>query len=132
NASLEMGAASTLALLYESMAQPAQAERHLRIAEEAFKRVPAGFEQWKALLSLGPVKARIYLDQKRYKEAESILKTNLSLYSQQPFQVTNMQSQSLMLLAKVYMESGRAQDARRKFKGAAETNKTDDQDPTTD
>jgi tetratricopeptide (TPR) repeat protein len=73
------------------------------------------------------VKARIAINQKSYNEAESLLERNLTLYSQQPFQAgTSLLSPSLMLLARVYSETGRTKKAANKFNEAIEIIEGDD------
>jgi CHAT domain-containing protein len=64
------------------------------------------------------VRARTKINQQEYREAESLLEKNLELYSQQPFLATAVLSQSLMLLARVYADTGRVEDAARKFNEA--------------
>ncbi|PYS53402.1 MAG: hypothetical protein DMG13_12815, partial [Acidobacteria bacterium] len=127
NPGLEAAAAFSLAQLYESLSEPVRAEQYLQVAREALDRAPAGPERVRDEMVLGMVEARIYLNRRRYREVESLLERNLSLYAQQPFQATYVRSQSLMLLAKAYAELGRIGDASRKFNEAIEIVENDDQ-----
>jgi CHAT domain-containing protein len=127
NPAMESAAASTLAQLYASMAEPAQAAQYAAIAADAVGRVPAGFEQIKAEFPLNLVQARIYLDQRNYDEAESLLRKNLAFYSQGLLKATFLYSQSAMLMARSYAETNRIREAAEKFKEAIEVVENDDE-----
>src|SRR5262249_35495166 len=62
-----------------------------------------------------------------YAEAESLLQKNLDLHAQQSFSATALLSQSLMLMAQVYSETGRIKDAGRKFEEAIDVVEEDDE-----
>jgi CHAT domain-containing protein len=126
NPGLEATAASTLAQLYESIAEPDSAEKYLRVAEDAFQKV-AGPERARAEAFLNIVKAKFYLDRMRYKDAESLLERNLSIYSAQPFKPSAAMSQTLMLLAENYTRTGRLKEASQKFTEAVDIVENDDQ-----
>jgi len=119
--------AATLAQLYDSQSKHELSDKYLKIADEAFQQTPEGFDRVRLELWLGLVKARIAINQKSYNEAESLLERNLTLYSQQPFQAgTSLLSPSLMLLARVYSETGRTKKAANKFNEAIEIIEGDD------
>ncbi len=124
---LEATAAFSLAQLYEAVSEPVLAEQYLKMAEEVLGRAPAGPERARDEMFLGMVKAGIYLNRKRYKEAELLLERNLDIYSEQFFQATHLRSQSLMLLGKAYAEGGRIDEAARTFAKAIEIVENDDQ-----
>jgi CHAT domain-containing protein len=123
---IEFVASSTLAEFYEDTSNPKRAEEFLRIAEQAFEKVPEG-DRIRAELILGIAKAKTKISQKRYEEAEALLQRNLNIYFKQPFQATPMLSQSLMLLAGVYAEIGRNDDAARNFADAIDVVEKDDE-----
>lgn len=103
------------------------AEHYLKVAEHAFGDVPPGYDQWKAEVVLNVVKAKICLDRKRYVEVEALLNKNLKIdLEQQPFQITDVLSQSLMLLARAYAGTGRIKEAAQKFNQAIEIIENDD------
>ncbi len=126
NPGLEATAAATLAQLYEYMSEQTLAEHYLSVAEDAFKRVPAGFDQTRTEVVLNMVKSRMDMNRKRYKDAESLAERNLKIYSQQPFQVIDVTSQALTLLARSYSETGRIWEAAQKFNEAIEMVEMDD------
>jgi CHAT domain-containing protein len=126
NAGLETAAASILAQLYQSTNRPALAQHYLNVASDASRKVPSGYEQIKAEVTVNMVKARICLDEKRYEEAEALLNRNITVYSQLPFQVTNVLSQSLMLLARVFSETNRIDQATQTFNKAIAVVENDD------
>jgi CHAT domain-containing protein len=119
-------ASTTLAELYEATSQPELAGQYLRIAEDAFQKIPDGYDRVRYELLLGILKSRVQLKQHDYQNAESLLHRNLKLYSQQPFSATALLSQSLLLLAEVYAQTGRLQQAGRKFSEAIEVVEKDD------
>jgi CHAT domain-containing protein len=119
--------ATSLARLYESMAQHDLADHYLGIAEDAFQKVPDGYERSKTELLLELVEARSRIDQKRYSEAESLLQRNLQIYYRQPFPATELLAQTLVLLAQLYSETGRVSEAAEKFNKAIAVVENDDQ-----
>ena len=126
NPGVQATTATTLAQLYESISDHKHADQYVHVAEDAFKKMPAGFDQTRTEQWLGIVKARIELNQKRYAKAELLLERNLDIYSRQPFQATWLKSQSLALLARAYAETGRAADASRRFNEAIDIVENDD------
>ena len=126
NPGVQATTATTLAQLYESISDHKHADQYVHVAEDAFKKMPAGFDQTRAEQWLGIVKARIELNQKRYAKAELLLERNLDIYSRQPFQATWLKSQSLALLARAYAETGRTADASRRFNEAIDIVENDD------
>jgi hypothetical protein len=128
NVGFEALMASTLAQLYESISQPTLAEQYLNVAENAFERMPHGFDQTRTELSLGILKSRIELDRKQYAKAQSLLEKNLEIYSGQPFlATTSLLSPSLMLLAQTYAETGQIKKAAKAFNDAIDVVEHDDQ-----
>jgi CHAT domain-containing protein len=123
---IQLQSLMSLAELYEAMSQPALAEKYLSLAQEAFEKVPPGFDRIKSELLLSAVKAKTSFHQQKYQDAESLLQRNLALYSQQPFPATPVLSQSLMLLAQVYAETGRMIEAGHKFNEAIDVVEKDD------
>jgi CHAT domain-containing protein len=117
----------TLAQLYESTSQHRLAAEYLDLAENALQDVPHGFDRIRFELMLSTVKAKAKMNQQNYAEAESLLQRNLNLYSQQPFPASPLLSPSLMLLANVYAETGRMQEAARKFTQAIDVVEKDDE-----
>src|SRR5438094_8579043 len=103
--------ATTLAQLYESIADRNNAEETVKIAQDALTKMPPGFDQIRTEILLGLTKARIELGRKQYTKAESLLERNLEIYSRQPFRATPLLSPSLTLLAQAYSENGEAQKA---------------------
>jgi CHAT domain-containing protein len=126
NPTLETTAAWCLAQLFDFMSEKKLAEQYLTTAEDAYERIPAGLEQSRAKLSLNMVRARLYLNQARPKDAESLLEAHLNSHSQRPFQEKSVLSQSLMLLARAYSETGQLNKATRKFNEAIEAVENDD------
>jgi len=126
NAILETVAASSLAQLYQSISESLTAQQYVQVAQEAFDKIPVGLEQLRAGLPLNMIKARILLDQKRYEDAESVLQTNLRMSAEQPLQTINWRSQSLMLLARSYSETGRIREAAKSFNEAIDMVENDD------
>jgi CHAT domain-containing protein len=118
--------AAVLAELYESTSDHKSAERYLQIAQDASRQVPPGLDRTRTEMPLGVAAAKIQLGQNKYVEAESQLKKNLELYSQQPFPATSFLSSSLMLLARTYSETGRLQSAAEKFDEAIRVVEKDD------
>ncbi|HLH32767.1 MAG TPA: CHAT domain-containing tetratricopeptide repeat protein, partial [Terriglobia bacterium] len=113
--------AGTLAQLYESAADHKAAERYLRIAKDAFDKMPQGYAKARIEILLGLTSARVQLDRKNYVDAESLVKRNLDLYSQQPFRAAKeLKAPSLMLLARTYAETGRSKNAAQAFNEAIE------------
>ena len=119
--------ATSLARLYESMAQHNLADHYLGIAEDAFQKIPEGYDRSKSELLLGLVEARSRIDQKQYSAAESLLQRNLQIYYQQPFPATELLAQTLMLCAQLYSETGRVAEAAEKFNRAIEVVENDGQ-----
>jgi tetratricopeptide (TPR) repeat protein len=124
---IQLQSLMSLAELYEAMSRPALAEKYLTLAQAAFEKVPPGFDRIKSELLLSAVRAKTNIHQQKYQEAESLLQRNLALYSQQPFPATPVLSQSLMLLAQVYGETGRMIEAGRKFNEAIDVVEKDDE-----
>jgi CHAT domain-containing protein len=124
---LESSSAASLSDLYESMSKKDLADRYLKVADDALKRVPPSFDRDKAALLLATVKARSEIHRKQYDQAESVLRENLEIYSQQPFNAEPHLSQSLMLLAQVYAETGRTHEAAKKYNEAIDVVENDDQ-----
>jgi CHAT domain-containing protein len=127
SAGIEFTTASTLSDLYESMSQHDQADRYLKVAEDAFKKVPDGFDRDKGALWLGIVKARSEIHRKQFNQAEAVLQENLRISSQLPFNASTHLSQSLMLLAQVYADTGRTSEASKKYDEAIQVVEDDDQ-----
>jgi CHAT domain-containing protein len=123
---IEFVSSTTLAGLYDSMSQHQLADEYLKLAEEAFKKIPQKEDQIRSELLLDIVKGKVKINQKKYAEAESLLQKNLDLYSQQPFSATPFLSQTLMLLAQAYSETGRIKEAGRKFTEAIDVIERDD------
>jgi CHAT domain-containing protein len=123
---VEFVSSTTLAGLYDSMSQHELANEYLKLAEEAFKRIPEA-DQIRSELLLDIVKGKVKINQKKYVEAEALLQKNLDLYSQQPFSATPFLSQTLMLLAQTYSETGRIKEAGRKFNEAIDVIERDDE-----
>jgi CHAT domain-containing protein len=119
--------ATSLARLYESMAQHDLADHYLSVAEDAFQKIPDGYDRSKSELLLGLVEARSRIDQKQYSAAESLLQRNLQIYYQQPFPATELLAQTLMLFAQLYSETGRVAQAAEKFNKAIDVVENDDQ-----
>ena len=124
---LEFTASTTLAELYHAISEDGLADEYLKVAEEAFQKVPQGLDHIRNELRLGIVKAKVKINQHKYAEAESLLQRNLRLYEKQPFSATPLLSQSLMLLADVYSETKRIDEAGRKFTEAIEVVERDDE-----
>ena len=116
-----------LADMYQSLSQQKLADESLQTAEEALLKLPEGFDRTRNELMLGTIKAKARIARKQYAQAETELARNLNLYSQQPFSATALLSQSLMLLAQVYSETGRLKDANRKFTEAINVVEQDDE-----
>jgi CHAT domain-containing protein len=127
NLGVEALMALTLAQLYESLAKPKLAEQYLNVAENAFNSMPPGYDQTRTELALGVLKSRIELDRKQYAKAQSLLEKNKELYSRQPFAATHLLTQSLMLLAQIYSETGQTKEAARTFNNAINMVENDDQ-----
>jgi CHAT domain-containing protein len=120
-------AASALAEIYNSMSQYSMAEKYLQIADAAFEEISDdGFDRLRSELMLGIAKARTKTSQQKHSEAESLLQRNLELYSYQPFYATPVLSQTLMLLARIYAETGMTKEAARKFTEAIDVVEKDD------
>jgi len=117
----------TLGQLYQSTSQYKLADKYFKIAEGAFDDVPQGFDKIRLELILGVAKAKAKMSAQKYDDAQSLLERNLKLYSQQPFSATPLLSQSLMLLGQVYSETGRIEEAARKFTEAIEVVEKDDE-----
>ena len=117
----------SLAELYQSMSQYKLADESLKVAEDAFEKVPPGFDRIRNELLVGAIKAKALMSQKRYGEAESLLQRNLDLYSQQPFSATALLAQSRMLLGQVYSETGRVNEAAQMFNDAIDVVEKDDE-----
>jgi CHAT domain-containing protein len=116
-----------LADMYQSLSRQKLADESLKAAEEALLNFPEGFDRTRNELLLGTIKAKARIARKQYPEAETQLQRNLDLYSQQPFSATALLSQSLMLLAQVYSETGRLNEANRKFTEAINIVEQDDE-----
>ena len=127
NVTMQALTATTLAQLYESMADRNNAEETVKIAQDALTKMPPGFDQIRTEILLGLTKARIELGRKQYTKAESLLERNLEIYSRQPFRATPLLSPSLTLLAQTYSENGEAQKAGEKFNEAIDVVENDDQ-----
>ena len=127
NVTMQALTATTLAQLYESMADRNNAEETVKIAQDALNKMPPGFDQIRTEILLGLTKARIELGRKQYAKAESLLERNLEIYSRQPFRATPLLSPSLTLLAQAYSENGEAQKAGEKFNEAIDVVENDDQ-----
>jgi CHAT domain-containing protein/tetratricopeptide (TPR) repeat protein len=124
---LEFTASTTLAELYHAISEDELADEYLKIAEEAFQKVPPGLDHIRNELRLGIVKAKVKINQQKYDQAEALLQRNLQLYEKQPFSATPLLSQSLMLLASLYSETRRIGEAGRKFTEAIEVVERDDE-----
>lgn len=125
-AGIQFIASTTLAGLYDSMSEHSMASHYLDVADEALDKIPNGLDRIRSELMLGIVKAKIKLKQQQYEEAESLLQRNLRLYRQQPFSATPFLSQTLMLLARTYSETGRVREAGLKFAEAINVVERDD------
>jgi len=123
---VQFTSAATLAQLYESMNRHALAQQYLQIADETFRKLPAD-DRPRGELWLGIVKARSDIGQNRYGDAESLLRRNLEIYANQPFSATPLLSQTRMLLAQVYAETGRINEAASQFNEAIEIVENDDE-----
>jgi CHAT domain-containing protein len=117
----------TLAELYQSLSEYKLADESLQTADESFQKVPEGYDQIRYELILGIFKAKAKINDQKYVEAEKLLQRNLEIYSQQPFSATPLLSQSLMLLAQVYANTGRSAEAGRKFNEAIDIVEKDDE-----
>ncbi len=118
---------TVVAQLYESQSQDALASQYITIAQDAVLRMPAGLDRSRTELSLDLAKARLQVNEKKYDDAESLLRKILANYSQQPFSATEILSQSLMLCARVYAETGRIDQAAKKFNEAIDVVENDDE-----
>lgn len=127
HAEIQITSATTLSDLYESMSQNEQADEYLKVAEDAFRKLPEGFDRDKVALLFGIVKARSEIHRKQYDQAEAVLQQNLRIYARQPFYAEPHLSQSLMLLAQVYAETGRTSEASEKYDEAIRVVEDDDQ-----
>ncbi len=127
NPGLEATATSNLAELYESLGQSAQAEKYLKDADAAFSRIASNVERTRTGFSLDVVKAKTYLNRKKYQEAQTLLESDLAAYAQLPFRAGNVHSSYLMLLARLYSETGHLQEAALKFREAIDVVENDDQ-----
>jgi CHAT domain-containing protein len=123
----EAATATVVAELYESESQDSLADQYIKIAQDAVSRMPISLERRRAELSLDLAKARLLVNQKKYKDAESLLQETLDIYSQQPFPATELLSQSFMLSARAYAETGRINEAAKKFNEAIDVVENDDE-----
>src|SRR5436309_1704900 len=124
--SVQADAALSLAQLYESISDYKAAHQYVDVADDAFHQMPPGFDKAKVEQWLDIVKAKIALKEKRYADAERLLKRNLEIYSRLPFRTTWLQTQSLTLLARTYSEASRIRDAALRFNEAIEIVENDD------
>jgi CHAT domain-containing protein len=124
---VELQASMTLAELYESLSEHRLADEYLKLAGDAFLRVPEGLDRIRYELMLGTVQAKANINRGKYGEAEALLQKNLALYSQQPFPATALLSQSLMLAGQVYSATGRVKEAAQKFNDAIQVVENDDE-----
>jgi CHAT domain-containing protein len=124
---VEVTASIALAQLYESTAQYELADQYMDIAEQALPKIEAEFDRAIDQIRLGLVKAKSNIHQSRYVEAENLLQDNLDIYSRQPFSATPLLSQSLMLLAELYSQTGRIKEAGLKFTEAINVVEKDDE-----
>ncbi len=127
NAATIVLTAATLAQLYESISQAKASEEYVAIAEDALQKMTPNFDEARAELLLGIVKATIQLNRRKYSDAESLIEKNLDLYLRQPFKANRLLSPSLMLLARTYAETGRLKEAARKFNEAIDLVEGDDE-----
>ncbi len=123
---VEVQASITMADLYQSVSKYNLAWDYLRMAEDAVEKGPEGYDRIRSELLLGIMKAKVKINQHEYGEAESLLERSLDLYAKQPFSATPLLSPSLMLLAEVYSETGRIDQAGRKFNQAIDVIEKDD------
>ena len=126
NLAVQGTAASYLASMYEATLQYNQAEKYLSLTKQVTDRINEPTERKQVRFSLNVVCGRIYLRRGDLDEARKCLQENLAIFASEPNPLRFYLSQSLLLLAKTHITSGRLNDAREEFRDAIEVVESDD------